>query len=45
MYTAGGGSAGPTLSLADEKVSTGCGVRYADRHTEQEDEKKIEMGC
>ncbi len=31
MYTAGG-SAGPPLFPADEKVSTGCGVRYADRH-------------
>ena len=37
MHTAGNGSVGPTLSPAVEKVSTGCGVRYADRHSEEGD--------
>ena len=37
MHTAGSGSVGPTLSPAVEKDSTGCGVVYADRHTEEGD--------
>ena len=37
MHTAGSGSVGPTLSPAVEKASTGCGVSYADRHTEAGD--------